>query len=332
MANNRELSQFASFVEVNDTSRHISVASTSGQYVGIGSTLPTAKVDIVGDLKVSSSVTGGNVSISSGIVTAVSGVVTYYGDGSKLNLSSNPSTGIGIGTTGGVVGYGVTFINFFGAGVSTAYYNSSVGIATIYFQGGGGGGGAIGIGSTFPGTPASILPAPANGDLFFHIDYGRTFIYYDEVTLGIGASAFWVDSSPFNIGIITALSGGVAFSDGSAISPSWYFGDDITTGVFSPTNGQLTFVSTGSSVLNINPSGLNVTGVVTATKVYSNGQELLRGVGIATASGTVGTGATIIDFRGAGISTVTVSSGIATVNIEGGGGGGSFSPVNYIIN
>jgi len=210
----------------------------------------------------------GTVEIVSGIVTATSGVVTYYGDGRYLDLSNNSSAGIGIATAGGALGYGVTFLNFFGAGVSTSFYDSSVGIATIFFQGGGGGGGggAIGIGSTFPGTPLSIDPVPSNGDLFFHIDYGRTFIYYDEVILGVGSSAFWIDSSPFNIGIITAIYGGVSFSDGSASSPSWYFEGDSTTGVFSPVNGELTFVSTGSSVLNINSSGVIVTGVTTSTK------------------------------------------------------------------
>ena len=112
----------------------------------------------------------GTVQIVSGIVTATSGIVTYYGDGQYLNLTSNAIKGIGIGTTGGVVGYGITFLDLKGAGVSTSIYNSSVGIATIFFQGGGGGGGAIGIGSTFPGTQLSIELQPSNGDLFFHID------------------------------------------------------------------------------------------------------------------------------------------------------------------
>jgi hypothetical protein len=87
------------------------------------------------------------------------------------------------------------------------------------------------------------------------------------------------------------------------------------------------------------PANLSV-GIVTAVSFVGNGSGIdlsanpslpVSGVGIATAGGTVGTGATVIDFRGAGISTVTVSSGIATINIEG-GGGGAFSPVNYIIN
>jgi hypothetical protein len=205
--------------------------------------------------------TAGRVVFRSGIVTASSGIVTYYGDGRYLQ---NVISGVGIGSTGGVVGYGVTFINFYGPGVSTAYYSSTTGIATVYFQGGGGGGGgAIGIGSTFPGTPLSLDPAPSNGDLFFHINYGRTFIYYDEVDLGIGSTAVWIDSSPFNIGIITATLG--TLSPGSASSPSIGFVGDNSTGLFSPSFGQQTFVSFGSSVLNVNTGGIRVTGITTSS-------------------------------------------------------------------
>jgi hypothetical protein len=198
----------------------------------------------------------GTVKIVSGIITATSGVVTYYGDGQYLNLTSNPSTGIGIGTTGGVVGYGITFLDLKGAGVSTTFYSSSTGIATIFFEGGGSG--TIGIGSTFTALAA-------NGDLFYHIDYGKIFVYYDEVVLGVGGDAYWVDAAPFNVGIITSLSGAnVSFSPGSASSPSMYFVGDSQTGFFSPSAGQFTIVSTGSSVLNVNASGIRVTGIATA--------------------------------------------------------------------
>jgi hypothetical protein len=144
----------------------------------------------------------GTVKIVSGIITATSGVVTYYGDGQYLNLTSNPSTGIGIGTTGGVVGYGITFLDLKGAGVSTTFYSSSTGIATIFFEGGG--------------------------------------------------------SGTINVGIITS------FFPGSASSPSMYFVGDTQTGFFSPGAGQFTVVSTGSSVLNVNASGIRVTGIATA--------------------------------------------------------------------
>jgi hypothetical protein len=79
--------------------------------------------------------------------------------------------------------------------------------------------------------------------------------------LGIGTDAFWVDAAPFNVGIITALSN-VSFSPGSATSPSMFFIGDNQTGFFSPTSGQFTIVSTGASVLNVNPSGIRVTGEI----------------------------------------------------------------------
>jgi hypothetical protein len=222
-----------------------------------------ATISVVGaalsSLIVSGITTLGTVEINAGIITATSGIVTYYGDGQYLDLTNNPSTGIGIGTTGGLVGYGITFIDFYGAGVSTAFYDSNVGIATIFFEGGGSG--TIGIGTEFP-------ISSGNGDLFYNIDYGRLFVYYDEIILGVGTDAFWVDAAPFNVGIITSLTN-VSFAPGTALNPSIYFIGDSQTGFFSPTLGEVTIVSSGSSVLNINSSGINVTGIITSTSVFT---------------------------------------------------------------
>ncbi len=235
----------------------------------IGAAITTAPLTFA-NIIVAGISTLGTVKVASGIVTATSGVVTYYGDGQYLNLTSNPSRGIGVGTTGGVVGYAVTFLDLKGAGVSTTFYNSSVGIATIFFEGGGGGGGgAIGIGSTFPGTPLSVDLPPANGDLFFHINYGRTFIYYDELVLGVGSSAFWIDAAPFNQGLNATLAG-VAFSMGTASNPSAYFEGYTNTGWFSPSPGQFGVVSVGNTILNVNPSGIRVTGIASATTFSGN--------------------------------------------------------------
>jgi hypothetical protein len=195
-----------------------------------GGDIEVSNVDTV-DLNVTGISTLGTVRISSGIITATSGIVTYYGDGQYLDLTLNPSTGIGIGTTGGVVGYGITFLDLKGAGVSTTQYNSSTGIATIFFEGGGGGSGTIGIGTAFP-------LSSVNGDLFFSAEYGRLFVYYDESIIGIGTDEFWIDAAPFNVGIITSLTN-VSFVPGSASNPSMFFVGDSQTGFFSPTQDSL---------------------------------------------------------------------------------------------
>ena len=127
----------------------------------------------------------GNTRLS-GIITAITGVaVTYFGDGSNL---TGIDLGVGINTVGGNVGYGITLLDFRGAGVSTITSPVS-GISTINITGGGGGA-SVSIGTEAPSSPSA-------GDLWYNNDKARTFIYYDEVDAGIGTNKFWVDSSPF---------------------------------------------------------------------------------------------------------------------------------------
>ena len=142
-----------------------------------------------GSEKLSTNINGISVA---GVVTAVSGVVTYYGDGSNLtNLSSSQLTGAlpaldgsaltGITASGtGVViqeeGSNVgtaTTINFVGSGVTATF---SGGVATIEITTGGGGGGGgtgyfsndqtnpgihttasyVGLGTTNPGSALQV--------------------------------------------------------------------------------------------------------------------------------------------------------------------------------
>ena len=78
----------------------------------------------------------------------------FYGDGS--NLTGLPQSGVGIKTEGGTVGFGVTFLDFRGAGISTITAPSS-GISTINITGGGGGGGGGGSISTEAATPSNAV-------------------------------------------------------------------------------------------------------------------------------------------------------------------------------
>ena len=132
MPNPRELSQFGSFVEVDDSTKNIGIATDTTPFIGIGTLSPATKVHVVGDVRVdgtlvaaaaefnlnvdnavigvatittidiaggevdasnlsadhlvvSAGATIGSVNIKSGIVTASSGVVTYYGDAQYLD-------------------------------------------------------------------------------------------------------------------------------------------------------------------------------------------------------------------------------------------------------
>ena len=139
----------------------------------------------------------------------------------------------------------------------------------------------------------------------------------------------------------TVTDGSLRISTNAVVGSATTFTEDLVVEGDARITGILT-VGTSSITLDGSANQITVgsgvtiygnTGIISATQVYAGGSDLsniVSGVGIATAGGTVGTGATVLDFRGAGISTVTVSSGIATINIEG--GGGSFNPVNYILN
>jgi hypothetical protein len=248
------------YLDVNDSSDisgtlNVGGATTIGGYLDIN-----ADTDINGTLNVSGVSTLGTVLVSSGIVTASSGIVTYYGDGSQL---SGVIGGIGINTAGGLVGFGVTYLHLYGSGVSTTFYDANSGIATVFFQGGGGGA-TVSVSTVAPTSPTS-------GDLWYNNDLARTFIYYDEVALGIGATAVWIDAAPFNVGgnYLTkfgdSMLAGLGVTVGTASTPSVYFNGDIQTGFFSPTTGNFNVVSVGSTILNVNTSGIIVTGITTAT-------------------------------------------------------------------
>lgn len=91
--------------------------------VGIGTTNPTSKLTVVGDVLVSGTSTLGTLRVSSGIVTSstVGVSVTYYGDGSKLTgIIASSGGSIGIQSGGVTVGTAITTINFVGIGLTAS--------------------------------------------------------------------------------------------------------------------------------------------------------------------------------------------------------------------
>ena len=130
---------------------------TASGNVTIGGTLTYEDVQNIDSVGLVTARTGIRVlaggAVIAGATTATNGIrvgagqsigsdgadVVYYGDGSNL---SGVIAGVGINTAGGNVGYGVTLLDFRGAGISTITAPSS-GISTINITGGGGGGGSI---------------------------------------------------------------------------------------------------------------------------------------------------------------------------------------------
>jgi len=260
-ATNLNVSGVATFttIDVTNDATFVDLDSTNINVTGVGTIVNAALTNITG-----TAATIGSVQIVSGIVTAASGIVTYYGDGGSL---TGIVAGVGVRTEGSVAGYGITFLDFRGAGVSTITAPVS-GISTINITGGGGGG-SISISTTAP-------VGPSGGDLWYSPDRARTFIYYDESEVGYGTSKQWIDASPFNVGVLTGHSISVAdltVTNNATISGiltaslgsldlgtgSFDVGNIISSGIVTATS-----INVGSAV-TANSTGIIVVGVVTAT-------------------------------------------------------------------
>lgn len=83
---NRELSQFASFLSINDTTRSIGITTGNTPYIGIGTTTPLEKLDVRGNIK------------ASGVVSATQ----FYGDGSTLSNVVGLISGTFVVTASGI--------------------------------------------------------------------------------------------------------------------------------------------------------------------------------------------------------------------------------------
>lgn len=131
MANTRELSQFASLIHIIDENKSIGlVTSYPNANIGIGTLVPTSKVDVVGDVNVS------------GVITATS----FYGDGSNLTglslSSSNTGNFTGVVTALTFETTVGSYLNFYaghaaGSSDTGSTYNTGVGLNVLQNLSGG---------------------------------------------------------------------------------------------------------------------------------------------------------------------------------------------------
>ena len=145
-------------------------------------------------------------------VTVSSGIGTIFiqggGGGASVSISTSAPLAAASGDLWFSPDYARTFIwydeNVVGYGTTAAWVDASPS------NGGGGGGASVSISTNAPSSPAV-------GDLWYSPDYARTFIWYDETSVGVGSTAAWVDAAPFNpanssLTIYTRVTGAVVLS------------------------------------------------------------------------------------------------------------------------
>lgn len=293
--------------------------------VGIGTSIPNELLDVRGNVKVSGFVTAsnifatnvyisgtpsynsvsiGNISIASGVITATTGVVTYYGDGSKLSNiptsywilsgstiystrnvginTTNPTfslqvgpnplvfpTGIGINSSGNVYSNGiVTAVSFSGSGQNLAFLNASNitsgTLSTSFF-------------------PSSIrLSGIITASSFSGSGAGLTALNASNITSGTISTAYF----PSNIGI------------SGTVTAAKFVGDLTGTATTA-----LNLSSTGSISLSSVNAGFTSIGVATITNsLYVVGFPAKIGVGTTSAPQSD------IEVNKTGISSIRVVS------------------------
>jgi hypothetical protein len=245
--------------------------------VGIGTSIPTEILDVRGNATISGFATAPNIftknlnvsgvstitTLKVGIVTASSGVATYYGDGSKLtNIPTSQWVDIDVGL-----------------GFTSIYNSGYVGISTndprYAFQVGGNPDTQSGVGFNSSGNikATGIITASS----FSGAGAALTSLSASNISSGILDNARL--PSNINVGIVTAttfygsLSGTASLSSGLTGSP------DITVGNINATSITASTYNNGViSAVNI-VSGLSSVGVSTvSTRLYA------ESVGVGTNS------------------------------------------------
>ena len=279
MANYNKSFNFRNGVQIDDDNF---IVNANG-LVGIGTSLPTESLDLYGTAKITGLVTATSIStpnlnvsgiatvttLKVGIVTANSGIATYYGDGSKL---SNLPTSQWINVNTGI-------------GVTSIYAAGAVGVATnypvYYFQVGSNPNtqSGVGINSTGSIKASGIITASS----FSGSGASITSINADNISSGTLSNS----RLPSNInvsGIITATNGFVGNLTGNVV------------GIASTANSITT---TANITVNSINSGFSTTGISTIyTRLNVPGKI---GVGTLTPSAD-------INIRRTGISSIQLTS------------------------
>jgi hypothetical protein len=242
MTNNRELSQIANLIEVLDDTRHINVKSAEGQNIGIGTTIPQYKVQVIGDVGVSqNTIISGNLRVS-GITTLSSRV----GLESDLLVAGITTSGIVDVNTNLTVNGQANLL-----GLTTTRDFSVVGVATFN--------------TLNVGTGGTVLQVNSDGSVGIGTSLRNVNINSNLNVNGNAAVSgiFTADSINIQSGVGYAQTSGIStVSQGLTGSPSISVSNFSASGVSTFSGGSVDIFGSNqlrfnSAAFNINHDGVN---------------------------------------------------------------------------
>ena len=319
----------------NITTGTISDARLGGPYtidiVGSASTasFATTAAGIASDVNIFTTgiATIGTVKIASGIVTATTGVVTYYGDGSNLTGINPGITSISISSNvenqSQYLTYATSIGNTTGLGVTTGglTFNPSTG--------------RMGIGATSPVTDLHILSGTSSFSPVTNFDK----LVIENQNGGQGAVLQLVSPNKSEIGFSDATRNAGLLSYDHNTNAMHFDSNNVARATID-SNGNLGIGTNTptNAVATSNTKILNV-GVVTANNYYGSGANLtnLTGASAATYGNATNVAQVVVDANGriTGISNVAISGGGTNgVTIENNGSsvGTAITTINFSSN
>ena len=277
-------------------------------FVGIGTTNPTSKLTVQGDVLV----TGVSTIVANSSTEAFRITQTGTGNAFVVEDATNPDATPFVIMADGKVGVGTTGMIRYGSGgsdTSTFGILASTGNDSAFVLKGNNGSTTDGSGQTL-----AVLVGASGGS-----GSGTNLAHYSHDTSGIGTKRNSIRFTDTQIRFEDNLSGSVDVTINSSGSGELLVGRTSSTG----TTDQLLQVQGGAYILDsvgigtTNPtSKLHVVGDAYISGVLTavNG---IRGIGIQSGGVTITTGIiTTLNFTGTAVSTITNTSGLVEINVK----------------
>ena len=328
MAFNRDLSQLANFLEVNADGTFINIIpSTSQTNLGIGTNNPTAKLDVLGNARVSGNLSAGNIN-ASGIVTATSGFVgaltglassaTQLATGRTIAITGDLAYTSGVfDGTGNVTGTG-TLAN---TTVTAGSYGSSTEVATFTVDSKGR---LTAAGTASVGTALTVAGDSGSENISL-LSEVLTISGGTNLTSSAASNTVTVNldnnislTSVVASGVITATSGfsGNLTGEVNAAAFDTNASGVVVTGVTTSSSGFVGNVTgnlSGNVTGNINSSGVSTFTSLNATNINASGIVTATSGFVGNLTGTATSTTNIPNLSGDITSANTVTT-LATVN------------------